>query len=216
VAASGGYYAAMGADEIFALPTTLTGSIGVFYLKPAVQELGQRLGVNRESIARAPLADIADFWAPWTPEQQKAAQEWVDTSYDNFITAVAESRKLDKQAVDDLARGRVWSGKDAHSRKLVDQLGGLTEAMTAARKRAGVPDTEELDVSIYGDPGGLFSSLGGEPGVLANLLPEGLLPAPPPLLPEAVRTLARESGLDTPGLLEPGMKAQLPFSVTVR
>lgn len=216
VAASGGYYAAMGADEIFALPTTITGSIGVFFLKPAVQGLGQRLGANRESILRAPLADIADIWAPWTPEQQQAAQAWVDASYDNFITGVAESRKLDKQAVDAMARGRVWSGQDAHARKLVDQLGGLPEAMVAARKRAGVADTTELDVSIYGDAGGLFSSLGGEPGVLADVLPEGLLPTAPPLLPEGVRTLAREAGLDAPGLLEPGMKAQLPFSITVR
>ncbi len=216
VAASGGYYAAMGADEIFALPTTLTGSIGVFFLKPAVQGLGQRLGANRESILRAPFADIADIWAPWTPEQQKAAQDWVDASYDNFITGVAESRKLDKQAVDAMARGRVWSGQDAHARKLVDQLGGLPEAMASARKRAGIADTTELDVSIYGDARGLFSSLGGEPGVLADVLPEGLLPTAPPLLPEAVRTLARETGLDSPGLLEPGMKAQLPFSVTVR
>jgi protease-4 len=88
--------------------------------------------------------------------------------------------------------------------------------MAAARKRAGVADTTELEVSIYGDAGGLFSSLGGEPGVLADVLPEGLLPTAPPLLPEGVRTLAREAGLDAPGLLEPGMKAQLPFSVTVR
>jgi protease-4 len=216
VAASGGYYAAMGADEIFALPTTLTGSIGVFFLKPALQGLGHALGANRESIVRAPLADIADAWAPWTPEQQKAAQEWVDASYDNFITGVAASRKLDKQAVDAMARGRVWSGKDAHARKLVDQLGGFQEAMMSARKRAGIPDTTELDVAIYGDARGLFSSMGGEPGVLADVLPEGLLPTPPPLLPEGVRALAKETGLGAPELLEPGMKAQLPFSVSVR
>lgn len=216
VAASGGYYAAMGADEIFALPTTLTGSIGVFFLKPALQGLGQKLGANRESITRAPLADIADLWAPWTPEEQKAAQEWVDASYDNFISGVAESRKLDKAAVDAIARGRVWSGKDAHERKLVDQLGGFPEAMAAARKRAGIAETEELGISLFGDARGWFSSLGGEPGVLANVLPEGLLTAPPPLLPEGVRTLAKETGLDAPGLMEPGMKAQLPFSVSVR
>lgn len=216
VAASGGYYAAMGANEIFALPTTLTGSIGVFFLKPAVQELGQKLGANRESILRAPLADITDIWSQWTPQAQQAAQAWVDASYDSFITAVAESRKLDKQAVDAIARGRVWSGKAAHELKLVDQLGGLPEAMLSARRRAGVADTEELDVSIYGDARGLLASLGGEPGVLADVLPDGLLPSPPPLLPEGVRTLARETGLDTPGLLEPGMKAQLPYSISVR
>lgn len=220
VAASGGYYAAMGADEVFALPTTLTGSIGVFYLKPAVQELGETLGIHRETLARAPLADVSDIWAPWTPEQQQAVQAWVDASYDNFITAVAESRKLDKEAVDAIARGRVWSGQDAHARKLVDQLGGLTEAMRSARKRAGVPEGEELDVAVYGEAGGLLSSFGGEPGVLADLVPERLLPSPAPrlpeLLPEEVRKLAGEAGLTTPGLLEPGLKAQLPFSLNVR
>ncbi|XXF75999.1 signal peptide peptidase SppA [Myxococcaceae bacterium GXIMD 01537] len=216
VAASGGYYAAMGAEEIFALPTTLTGSIGVFYLKPAVEQLGRKLGVNREALTRAPLADMFDIWAPWTPAQQKAAQAWVDDSYDNFITEVAASRKLDKQTVDGLARGRVWAGKPAQERKLVDQLGGLVEALAAARKRAGVSPTEELDVAVYGEPAGFFSSFDGEPGVLARLLPEALGAPPPPVLPEGVRALAAEAGLTAPELLEPGMKAQLPFSLSVR
>jgi protease-4 len=215
VAASGGYYASMGAHEIFALPTTITGSIGVFYIKPAVQQLGQSLGVSREVISRAPLGDMFSIWSPWTPEQQAAAQAWVDASYDTFITQVAQSRGMEKPKVDAIARGRVWAGKTAHELGLVDQLGGLPEAMASARKRAGVPEDEELDLVVYGEPRGLLASFGGEPGVLVDLLPESLLAPPPPVLPEGVEALMRETGLATPGVLEPGMKALLPFSVSI-
>lgn len=210
VAASGGYYAAMAADEILANPTTLTGSIGVFYLKPALRGLlGDKLGVNQESLSRAPLADLMDFWRPWTPEEQRAVQAWVDSTYDDFITYVAAARKLEKAQVDAIARGRVWSGKDAHARGLVDRLGGFAEAVTAARTRARVDASEDLDLRVYGEARGLLSSLGGEPGVFARLLPE-----PQPTLLPGMQALLRETGL-TPGLLEPGLKAALPYTLTV-
>lgn len=212
VAASGGYYASMGADEVWASPTTLTGSIGVFYLKPALRGLlGDKLGVNQETLTRAPMADLLNTWSPWTEAQQKAVQAWVDSSYDDFITQVSTSRKLDKEKVDTLARGRVWSGAAARERGLVDALGGLVEAVEAARKRAGVPPEEDVDLVVLGEPRGLLSSPGGEPGVLAALLP----PAEP-VLPPGVRELMREAGLDTPWMLEPGLKALQPFTLTVR
>ncbi|HEX8698503.1 MAG TPA: signal peptide peptidase SppA, partial [Myxococcaceae bacterium] len=211
VAASGGYYVAMGADEILANPTTITGSIGVFYLKPALKGLlGDKLGVNQESISRAPLADLLDPWRPWTPEEQTAVQAWVNQTYDDFITYVAEARKLDKEKVDAIARGRVWSGRDAHARGLVDRLGGFAEAAEAARMRAKVDPTEDLDLVVFGEPRGLLSSLGGEPNVLS-----GLLPQPAPALPPGMQAILRETGLTT-GWLEPGMKAQLPFSLRVQ
>lgn len=211
VAASGGYYAAVGADEIFAGSTTITGSIGVFYLKPALQGLlGDKLGITQENLPRAPLADMLDYWRPWKPEEQAAIQAWVDTTYDDFITYVAQHRKLEKSQVDAIARGRVWSGKDAHAKGLVDKLGGFMEAVEAARTRAKVEASEEVDLAVYGEPKGLFSSLGGEPSVLTRLLPEPAQPA----LPPGLRALLRESGL-TAGWLEPGMKAALPFTLTV-
>ncbi|MCP3141385.1 signal peptide peptidase SppA [Pyxidicoccus xibeiensis] len=212
VAASGGYYAAMGAHEVLALPTTLTGSIGVFYIKPALQGLlGDMLGVTQESITRAPLADVFDLWRPWTPEEQTAIQGWVDASYDTFITEVAARRKQDKAKVDEVARGRVWSGQDALARGLVDRLGGLPEAVDAARTRAGVPADEDLDVVVMGEARGFFSALGGEPGVQAAL---SLLPEPPPAIPEPLRALARGMGLNLE-LLRPGVKAMVPFTLTV-
>jgi protease-4 len=210
VAASGGYYVAMGADEIYANPTTITGSIGVFYLKPALKGLlGDKLGMNQESITRSPMADLLDPWRPWTPEEQATVQSWVNQTYDDFITYVAEARKLDKAKVDEIARGRVWSGKDAHARGLVDQLGGFAEAVEAARARAKVEAVEELDLVVYGESRGLLSALGGEPNVLS-----GLLPQPTPALPPGIQALLRETGLTT-GVLEPGMKAQLPFTLRI-
>jgi protease-4 len=210
VAASGGYYVAMGADEIYAHPTTITGSIGVFYLKPALQGLlGDKLGITQEDFPRAPLADMLDPWRPWKPEERAAVQAWVDATYDDFITYVAQARKMEKAKVDAIARGRVWSGKDAHARGLIDKIGGLVEAVEAARTRAKIEASEELDLRVYGDPRGLFSSLGGEPSVMNRLLP----PAPP-ALPPGVQALVRETGL-TAGWLEPGLKAALPFTLTI-
>ncbi|WP_434381715.1 signal peptide peptidase SppA [Melittangium boletus] len=203
VAASGGYYAAMGADEIWALPTTLTGSIGVFYLKPALQGLlGDKLGVSQETIGRAPMPDLVNLWRPWTDAEREAMQGWVNAAYDDFITQVATSRKLDKEKVDTLARGRVWTGSAAHARGLVDQMGGLVEALASARARARVPQWEELDVEVVAEPSGFLSSWGGEPGVN--------------VLPPALQQLVREAGLESPWLLEPGLKAARPFSLQVR
>jgi protease-4 len=210
VAASGGYYVAIGADEIFANPTTITGSIGVFYLKPALQGLlHDKLGVNQEKISRGPLTEMLSPWRAWTPEEYQAVQAWVDSTYDDFITYVAEARKLDKAKVDSLARGRVWSGQDALARGLVDTLGGLMEAVGAARKRAKVEPGDEVDLEVFGEPRGLFSSLGGEPGVSAQLLPPVS-----PVLPPAMQALLKETGLSS-GWLEPGLKAALPFSLKV-
>ncbi|WP_224369400.1 signal peptide peptidase SppA [Hyalangium versicolor] len=210
VAASGGYYVSIGADEILANPTTITGSIGVFYLKPALQGLLQdKLGINQENISRGPMADMLSYWRPWTPEEQTAVQRWVDSTYDDFITYVSQARNMEKAKVDAIARGRVWSGQDALSRGLVDKLGGFVEAVETARARAKVEAHEELDLVVYGEPKGLFSSLGGEPSVLHRLLPE----ARPALLP-GMQAIVKETGL-TSGWLEPGLKAAMPFTLTV-
>ncbi|MCY1045197.1 signal peptide peptidase SppA [Corallococcus sp. bb12-1] len=213
-AASGGYYAAVGADEVLAEPTTLTGSIGIYYVKPALEGLGAKLGLNQETVKRGDMADLLEWWRPWTPEQQVAVQAWVDDSYDTFITEVALNRKMDKAKVDAVARGRVWSGQDALARGLVDGLGGLNEAVAAARRRAKIAPSEELDLDVMGGARGFLSGLGGEPGVhaLAGLL----LPALSERPPEALSSLAREVGLGSPELLRPGLKAMLPFTVRIR
>jgi protease-4 len=103
----------------------------------------------------------------------------------------------------------VWSGKDAHARGLVDRMGGFMEAVEAARARAKVEGSEEVDLKVFGDARGLFSSLGGEPSVMTRLLPPSQ-----PVLPPGMQAILKQTGL-TSGWLEPGLKAALPFSLTI-
>jgi len=214
-AASGGYYAAMGADWVLAEPTTLTGSIGVFVLKPGLEGLGKKLGINVETLKRGPLADILGLYRPWTPAEQAAAQRWVDAFYEDFVAEVAKSRRMERAQVDAVARGRIWSGEDALARGLVDALGGFPQAITEARRRAGVPDGEELQLVTYGGPVGLFGALAGESGVLTQLgLGVDAERSGPE--PDALPRLAREVGLPSLFLLEPGMKAALPFELQLQ
>ncbi len=212
-AASGGYYAAMGADWVLAEPTTLTGSIGVFVLKPGLEGLGKKLGVNVETLKRGPLSDILGLYRPWTPAEQAAAQRWVDAFYEDFVTEVARSRRMEPARVDAVARGRIWSGEDARARGLVDALGGLPEAVAEARRRAGVPEGEDLSLVTYGGPAGLFAALAAENGVLTQLGVSGERAAPEP---DALQRLAREIGIPSLFLLEPGLKASLPFELQVQ
>jgi protease-4 len=212
-AASGGYYAAMGANWIIAQPTTLTGSIGVFVLKPGFEGLGKKLGINVETLKRGELSDILGLYKPWTPAEQAAAQRWVDAFYADFVGEVARSRKLDRERVDAVARGRIWSGEDALARGLVDALGGMPEAIAEARRRAGVPEGEELSLVTYGGPVGLLGALAGENGVLTQLGVGVEREAPEP---DALQRLAREVGIPSLFLLEPGLKAALPFELRVQ
>ncbi len=213
VAASGGYYAAMGADQVFAEPTTITGSIGVFIIKPVLNPLAEKLGVHHETIKRGDLSNFINLLDPWTPEEKAAAQKWVNGFYDGFITEVSNSRRMPREQVDAVAGGRVWSGLDAKGRGLVDEMGGLLEAIDAAKARAGIPASEDCDISILGEPGGLLGSLAGPDGLLSSALGET---SAPQALPAALRQLATEIGADQVLLLQPGVKAMMPFTLKVR
>jgi protease-4 len=208
VAASGGYYAAMGASRVFAMPTTVTGSIGVFIVKPALGGLAEKLGIRQETIKRGELSTLLSTFRPWNDQERAAAQRWVDAFYDDFITEVSTSRKLDKTRVDEIARGRVWSGAAAKERGLVDELGSLQDAIDAARREAGIPEREPYDVVVVGEPRGLASAIGGSP--LANILP-----AREPL-PSPVKTVLEELGVPPSVLLEPGPRAMMEFRLRVQ
>ena len=212
-AASGGYYVAMGADELWANPTTLTGSIGVFYAKPAIKKLANTYGVTQESVSRGKLAGIGDLFEPWSDEQRQAAQRWIDDFYDTFITEVAASRKLTKAAVDEVARGRVWSGRDARARGLVDQLGGLMDAVRAAARKAGIADgDDDYQVTIVQAQGSLLGSLltATAPGLLEAPAP-ALSPVPPSLAP-LLEALGPHAWLFS----SPGVQARLEYAIEVR
>jgi len=211
VAASGGYYVAMGADEIFASPTTLTGSIGVFYAKPSIKRLAEEFGANQISLSRGKLAGLTDNYEPWDADQRVAAQKWVDDFYDSFITEVAASRKLKKEAVDVVARGRVWSGEDARARGLVDQLGGLMDAIARAKQKSGAP--EELAITIYQSSPGLLGSLVG--AAAPESLLQSALPTTP-ALPPGLQSLAEQLGSAAWLLEKSGVQARLEYSVEIR
>ncbi|HVN91333.1 MAG TPA: signal peptide peptidase SppA [Candidatus Binataceae bacterium] len=149
VAASGGYYAAMAADAIVAEPTTITGSIGVVYTKFSVPQLLQRLGVKIEAVKTASIGDALSIARPLTEVELAQLNQTVEQLYMNFTGKVAEGRKLSVEAVEEVARGRVWSGIAAKNRGLVDELGGLNRAIELAREKLGVTADEFLDLRPY-------------------------------------------------------------------
>ena len=138
VAASGGYWIATGADEIWAAPSTVTGSIGIFGLFPEFSEPLRRLGIGVDGVATAPLAGALDPRRPLDPAAAEAMQLGIEHGYRRFLEVVAQARKMTVEEVDAVARGRVWTGAAASSLGLVDKLGGLEDAIAAAAARAGL------------------------------------------------------------------------------
>ena len=192
VAASGGYYVAVAADEIYAEPSTVTGSIGVFVGKFDLEELYRDLGVKLVTNKRGKSADLFSTARALTDEERRTLQGWVEAFYDQFVDRVAEGRHLPRERVDELGRGRVWTGHQALERGLVDKMGGLREAIEAAKARAGLAPDEPVLLDDQGKrevsflpalqvlPGSLRPlsaralralSLLGEPGTLRAVLP---------------------------------------------
>jgi protease-4 len=140
VAASGGYYVASASREIFALPLTITGSIGVFYGKADVSGLLDKIGVTVDTYKTAPRADAESFFRGFTPDEENELKHKVEQFYDAFIDRVSQGRGMTKEQVDEVGRGRVWTGQQAIERHLVDHLGGLRQAIEAARTAGNLPD----------------------------------------------------------------------------
>ncbi|MGC4093569.1 MAG: signal peptide peptidase SppA [Polyangiaceae bacterium] len=139
-AASAAYYISAPATRIFANPLTITGSIGVFYGKADVAELLRKIGVSVEVYKTAPRADGESLYRPFTAEEHKELERKVSQFYEQFLARVSKGRKLSRDAVDAVAQGRVWTGEQALSRHLVDELGGLRQALAEARRLADLPD----------------------------------------------------------------------------
>jgi protease-4 len=135
-AASGGYYISAAANQIFASPTTLTGSIGVFSVVPTFQRTLEKLGVKVDGLGTTPLAGDLRLDRPLDAASRQILQVSVDHAYDDFLHRVGEGRKKSVQDIDKIAQGRVWAGIDAERIGLVDHLGGLKDATDAAAKLA--------------------------------------------------------------------------------
>jgi protease IV len=151
VAASGGYYVSMDADAIVANPGTITGSIGVMSGKLVVRDLKDRLGVGSETVRTNANADVWSADELFTPEQQADREAEADRYYADFVERVAAGRKVSAEAVDAVARGRIWTGADALERGLVDELGGFRTAVRRAKVLAGLD--EDADVRLVSYPG---------------------------------------------------------------
>ena len=145
VAASGGYYIAMGSDRIFAEPGTLTGSIGVVGGKMALQGLYEKIGITTSTITRGKNAGIFSSTTPFTDSERKSMQSMLNEIYDQFTGKAAAGRKMEKAALEKLARGRVYTGRQAVKIGLVDELGSLEDAIAYAVKQAGLKPEDKIE-----------------------------------------------------------------------
>jgi protease IV len=144
VAASGGYYISMAADAIIAQPGTITGSIGVLSGKPVLGQLLSKAGVTTDAVTQGEHAAMFGTTHPFTEDEWALVNNWLDHIYADFTSKVAAGRGLSAEEVHELARGRVWTGADALENGLVDELGGLEQAASMARRRAGLPAAAPL------------------------------------------------------------------------
>ena len=154
VAASGGYWIAMGADEVVADEATITGSIGVFGLLPTFEGTMEKLGVNVDGVSTTWLAGATDFRRPVDKRLAQSLELVVNSNYREFITLVAERRNSTPEKINEVAQGRVWTGAQAKERGLVDSLGGIDVAIKSAARRANLGESYRLEY-VEPEPRGL-------------------------------------------------------------
>lgn len=171
IGASGGYYVAAAANEIFVLPATLTGSIGLFYGKADVGDFLLGLGVNAYEEGRGARATMESWFRPYTDDERAALEDKLQFYYGRFLECVVEGRagKLAREQVDELGQGRIWSGRSAVELGLADRIGGLGDALARARELADLDATAAVFDAEPG-PGGLL-------GLLLGALAEETTPA---------------------------------------
>ena len=149
LAASGGYYIAMAGDVLVAQPGTLTGSIGIYSGKYVTGGSFDKLGANIEAVSEGKNAEIYSPDKRFTPEQRAKVIESMQAFYDQFVEKVAEARHTSPEKIDQIAQGRVWTGQQAKQVGLVDELGGLMEAVAVAKQRAQIAADEDVELVVY-------------------------------------------------------------------
>jgi protease-4 len=149
LAASGGYYIALGGDAIVAQPGTLTGSIGVYTGKFVTTGTLGKLGANIEATSSGKHAEIYSPDRRFTPDERKKIEESMQNVYDQFIERTAAARHMTPEKVDEVAQGRVWTGEQAKQLGLVDELGGLYKAIDLAKQRARIPADQEVELVVF-------------------------------------------------------------------
>lgn len=145
VAASGGYWIALGADEIYAEPTTITGSIGIFAAVPTLEDTLESVGIRSDGVGTTRIADAFNPTRALNPVVASVLQQSIEHGYERFVAQVAQAREMQTATVRDIAQGRVWSGAAARERNLVDRLGGLKDAIRRAAEMAGIEEDYQVD-----------------------------------------------------------------------
>jgi protease IV len=149
LAASGGYFIAMTGDPIIAYPNTLTGSIGVFFGKPVLKGLYDKIGINKDTLKRGKFADIDTDYRPLNAEERAKLKREIDVFYRGFVERVAAGRKRPYDQMEALAQGRVWVGAAAKKNGLIDELGGLDRAVELVKERAKIPASDKVNLVMY-------------------------------------------------------------------
>jgi len=176
VAASGGYYIAMGADTVMAAPNTITGSIGIYNMLFNTQEFyNDKLGINFEAFKTHEHSDINLMTRPLTSSEREAIQRSVEDGYETFLNRVAEGRSMTRDEVHEVGQGRIWTGIEAHELNLIDLLGDLDDAIAVAAEKA---DIEEYRLVTYPERKELFEMLFSSTEARISSWVQSLIPIP--------------------------------------
>jgi len=157
--ASGGYYIAMAADTIISSPMSVVGSIGIFAGKFSIGGLYEKLGINTTHILRGKNAALFSATSLWSDSERAMMQRLIEDFYVDFVTKVSENRRMTYEAVDNIARGRVWSGNESRQNGLSDSTGSFYTAIQTAKKMAGIAESESVRLSYYPGERDFFTEL---------------------------------------------------------
>lgn len=203
LAASGGYYIACAADSIFAQPNTITGSIGVFGIIPNLQNFfNNKLGVTFDEVKTAKYADIGTVSRPLTTDERSIIQQEVNRIYFTFTQKVADGRKKDRNYIDSIGQGRVWTGAQAVKLGLVDRLGSINDAIVAAAKKAGIEDYKLVTYPALSDP--FKSFLGNTTDDISSWFMKKEMAEAYPVYKQAKEVIEQT-----------GIQARIPYTITI-
>lgn len=203
VAASGGYYIACAADSIFAMPNTITGSIGIISGKVEFSGLYDKIGIDKEVLTRGRYADLYGTSRPFDDAEREVIRQQMTRAYERFVGLVADGRGLPADSVDAIGQGRVWSGAAARELGLIDRYADLRECIEVAARMAGCDDGERVEIRLLPERRWQVFGSGLAPGAMAAWLP-GVIPAPL----SALLGIGAGTGGDAAYVM--------PYSITVR
>lgn len=202
VAASGGYFISMTGDPVFSYPNTITGSIGVLYVRPNFRSLYDKIGIQQESLARGKYSDLDSLSQPLSDAAQQKLHDQISRTYRSFVTKVAAARRKTYDQIDPLAQGRVWMGTQAKDNGLVDALGGLNEAISSVRRKARLSDSGDTDLVMFPPRRSLLEYLTSSP---AEQVAEDY----------ASSKIRAKVNLPGSAAMRGGLLQVMPFSVTI-